>query len=83
MPLNIRNPEANRLADELAALTGQSKTNAVIQALRERLERTRSLQQGSLNDRLSVIAKRCSHLPILDDRSAEAILGYDKSGLPR
>ena len=83
MPLNIRNPEADRLAGELATLTGQTKTNAVIQALRERLERTRTAQQQAcLGEQLTAIAKRCSLLPVLDDRSAEEILGYDESGLP-
>jgi len=30
MALNIRNPEADRLASEVAALSGQTKTLAVI-----------------------------------------------------
>ena len=42
--LNVRNDEAHRLATELASLTGESLTSAVILALRERLacERRRS-----------------------------------------
>ncbi|WP_432923736.1 type II toxin-antitoxin system VapB family antitoxin [Microbispora sp. CA-135349] len=39
MSLNIKNPEAERLAAEIGALTGESKTAAVISALRERHER--------------------------------------------
>ncbi|MFI7700437.1 type II toxin-antitoxin system VapB family antitoxin [Nonomuraea sp. NPDC049480] len=39
MSLNIKNPEAERLAAEIGALTGESKTAAVISALRERRER--------------------------------------------
>jgi len=39
MALNIRNPDADRLASEVAALSGQTKTAAVIQALRERSSR--------------------------------------------
>ena len=38
MALNIRNPEAERLAAELARQTGETKTEAVAQALRERLD---------------------------------------------
>lgn len=34
MPLNIRSEEANQLAAELAILTGETKTTAVIQALK-------------------------------------------------
>ena len=39
MSLNIKSPEAHELAAELARLTGQSLTRAVIEAIRERLER--------------------------------------------
>jgi antitoxin VapB len=35
MALNIKNQEAERLAAEVAALTGESKTGAVRRALRE------------------------------------------------
>lgn len=39
MPLNIKDPETERLAIEVAALSGESKTGAVRTALRERRER--------------------------------------------
>jgi len=39
MALNIKDPETERLAAEAAALTGDSKTGAVRQALRELIER--------------------------------------------
>ena len=42
MALNIKNPEAHKLAEELARRTGENMTEAVTQALRERLERVRS-----------------------------------------
>jgi antitoxin VapB len=41
MSLNIKNEEADRLARELADLTGESVTAAVTEALRERLTRER------------------------------------------
>lgn len=41
MALNIRNQEAERLAEALAKLTGESKTEAVTRALRDRLARVR------------------------------------------
>ncbi len=41
MALNIPHPDANRLAEEVAALAGENKTDAVILALRERLQRLR------------------------------------------
>ncbi len=39
MAMNIKDPEAERLAAEVAALTGESKTAAVRNALRERRDR--------------------------------------------
>ncbi len=83
MALNIRNPETERLAETLARLTGESKTQAVTQALRDRLERVRRRRSGRrLADELDEIAKHCGSLPVLDDRAADEILGYDAHGLP-
>ena len=39
MPLNIKNPEVERLVEEVAEMTGESKTEAVRQALLERRRR--------------------------------------------
>jgi antitoxin VapB len=84
MALNIRNAEAERLAGRVASLTGQTKTAAVTQALRERLERLEREPQGRrLADRLDEIAEHAASLPVLDPRAADEILGYDASGLPR
>lgn len=84
MALNIRNPEAERLAAELAKYTGETKTEAVIKALRDRLARVRREKTGRrLADELEEIAKHCASLPVLDSRPAEEIIGYDERGLPR
>ena len=83
MALNIRNPEAEKLAAELAKATGESKTEAVTKALRDRLTRVRLERRNKrLADELEEIAEHCASLPVLDDRRAEEILGYDESGLP-
>ena len=42
MSLNIKNKETHKLADQLAKLTGESMTDAVTKAVRERLDRVRS-----------------------------------------
>ncbi len=42
MALNIKNDEVERLVEELAAHTGESRTEAVRRALEERLARTRA-----------------------------------------
>lgn len=84
MALNIRNPETERLAAELARQTGESKTEAVTKALRDRLARVRRQRSGRrLADELDAIAEHCARLPVLDARTADEILGYDSSGLPR
>lgn len=84
MALSIKDPEADRLARELAARTGETLTEAVVVALRERLAReagrTRSIP---LREELAAIRRRCAALPVLDARTAEEILGYDERGLPR
>ena len=84
MALNIRNPETERLASELARRTGETKTEAVTKALRERLGRLRR-ERGKrrLADELNEIALRFASLPVLDPRTPEEIIGYDDDGLPR
>ena len=84
MALSIRNSETERLADTLAQLTGETKTEAVKQALRDRLERLRRERvRRHLADDLDDIALHCASLPVRDSRSADEILGYDDDGLPR
>ncbi len=81
MELSVKNEEADRLARELASATGESITEAVLVALRERLERVRS--RGGVTARLTRLVKELSVYPVLDDRKADEILGYDQHGLPR
>lgn len=83
MALNIRNNETERLTRKLADLTGETKTEAVRRAVQDRLQRLQRERSGTrLADELDDIAKHCAALPVLDDRSAEAIMGYDEHGLP-
>ncbi len=83
MALNIRNAEAERLAAELVRQTGETKTDAVIQALRDRLARVRRERTGRrLADELEEIAQHCAGLPVVAGRRADEILGYDEHGLP-
>jgi antitoxin VapB len=55
MALNIKNEEAERLAAEVAALAGETKTQAIAVALRERLERLRAAE--SREDRAARIKR--------------------------
>jgi antitoxin VapB len=82
MALSIKHPEADRLARELVAETGEGLTEAVLAALRERLGRVKKRRKVSLVQDLEEIAGRISAMPTLDTRSADDILGYGPDGLP-
>jgi antitoxin VapB len=84
MALHIRNEEADRLARELSARTGESLTQAVVTALRERLARQPAPPAASdVAAELLAIGQRNVGHPLLDNRSSEEILGYDTAGVPR
>jgi antitoxin VapB len=84
MALTITNPDADRLARELAATTGEELAEAVLNALRERLTREQERRQTPrLRDQLRAIRQRCVQLPVLDTRSPDEIVGYDDHGVPR
>lgn len=83
--LNIKNADAYRLAREISSLTGEKMTQAVIVALRDRLERIRAAQRAEKAARLDdvlALADRCARLPEQDARAPDVIL-YDADGLPR
>ena len=84
MPLNIKDPMAEKFVGELAAGAGESLATAVRRAAEERLQRVRRKQSGrSLAAEILEIGRRCAALPDLDTRTADEILGYDQHGLPR
>ncbi len=84
MALNIKDGRTDRLARELAKLTGQSITQAVAAALEEKLQAERR-RRGKKIDRDEVmrLAREIASAPVLDPRTPEEILGYDERGLPR
>lgn len=85
MALSIKDPETDELARRLADRTGESLTDAVKQALRERLQRElRSDADAGLSDRLLEIGSRCAEQMAEPYHSSDhAELLYDESGLPR
>jgi antitoxin VapB len=84
MSLNIKNEDAHRLARELAALTGESMTVAITEALRERIERLRRSRKHGLSERLLAIGRDCAaHLKEPYRSIDHAELLYDERGLPR
>ena len=82
MALSLKDAETDRLAREVAKLTGESLTEAVRKALAERLERERRKRGSkSLVERLNEIALQCASLPDYDTRSPDEIIGYDDKGM--
>jgi len=81
MVLSIKDQEADRLARELAEATGETITEAVKTALRERLARARRRPRRSLIEELTRISDHCASLPVLDPRKADEILGYNERGV--
>ena len=85
MTLSIKDPEADRLARAVAQRTGETITQAVVQALRERLAKVERREDDidALVEDVAAIARHFNSLPLLDTRSDDEILGYDDHGLPR
>lgn len=84
MGMNIKNPETQRLVQDLASLTGESLTGAITEAVRERLGRLQHERGRGLANQLIAIGKDCA--PRLKEpfRSTEhGDLLYDEQGLPR
>ena len=82
MAFSIKNDDADRLARQLAATTGESLTDAVLIALRERLQREQARRQVGAASRLRRLAAEVATLPVIDVRPVDEILGYDHRGLP-
>ena len=83
MVLSIKDPEADRLARRLAQLTGESITESVKAALRDRVEREQR-RRGKHIDRARIaeIVAGIVALPVVDGRSPDELIGYDDYGLP-
>jgi len=82
MSLNIKDPEAHRLAQAIAAATGESMTYVVKEALRERYARIeRRTGKASVEELLAIADRAAAHLkrPYVD----HAELLYDETGLPK
>ena len=85
MALSLKDKETDRLARAVAALTGETLTDAIRTALAERLtrEQSRRGQPENLAGQLASLSRDCAALPDIDLRSPEDIAGYDASGMWR
>ncbi|WP_287799603.1 type II toxin-antitoxin system VapB family antitoxin [Acidiphilium sp.] len=85
MALSLKDPETDRLARALAALTGETLTEAIRRALAERLERERVRwgHPGGLAGRIREIGEQCAALPDVAAPATDARLGRDAAGMWR
>lgn len=88
MPLNIKNADVERLADEVARLTGESKTEAIRKALDQRRRRLKGPSTAERRDRVVRFLKR-DVWPTIPKKhlgrrplgaEEDAILGYGPEG---
>jgi antitoxin VapB len=83
MGITIKNPKAEQLAREVARLSGENLTQAIINALEERLEQLKARRSATiLTEQILEISQRCSALPDLDQRNPDEILDYESRGVP-
>ncbi len=83
MSMNIKNKEASRLTRQLTKLTGESLTTAIIEAVRERLDRVRRERGVDLAERLLLIGRDCAaHLKEPFRTIDHDKMLYDDRGLP-
>ena len=83
MALSLKDPETDRLARAVSAMTGESLTAAVRTALTERMEREclRRGRRGSIAAEIDEIVKEFAKRPVLDPRMPDEIIGYDETGM--
>lgn len=82
MSLNIKDPEAHRLAQAISRATGESMTSVVKEALRERYARLEARRgRASVEELLAIADRAAAHVkrPYVD----HAELLYDENGLPK
>lgn len=80
--LNVKDPEAHRLAQAIAQATGQSMSRVVTEALRERYFRLEKRKgKASVEELLAIADRAAAHVkrPYAD----HAELLYDEDGLPK
>ena len=89
MALNIRNPETERLARNIAEATGKPLPTVVKEAIAAKAEAdgvdddAPKQRRKKLDfDKLNAIIERAATRPVLDARTADEIIGYNAYGVP-
>ena len=82
MSLNVKDPEAHRLAQAIARETGESLTRVVVESLRERRAKIEKRKDKASLAELMAIAKRASRA-VKRPYVEHGQLLYDEHGLPK
>ena len=87
MPLNIKNAEVERLVEEVAKATGESKTEAIRKALLERKARLAVIKSPTRRRMEFLVNEVWPAVPAkqrgkrLTRREEDAILGFGREGV--
>jgi antitoxin VapB len=82
MSLNIKDPEAHRLAQAIAQTTGETMTRVVTEALRERYARLEQRKaKASVEELRAIAARAAAHVKGAYLDHADEL--YDERGLPK
>jgi antitoxin VapB len=82
MAVLIKDAEADRLIRQLADRTGESITEAVKKAVSERLEKVplSAAEVARRKRRINALLAKLDAMPVVDNRTADEIIGYNEFG---
>jgi antitoxin VapB len=82
MAILIKDQEADQLIRMLAERTGESITDAVKQAVRERLDRVPLTEDeiAARKRKIEALIAKAGAMPTVDERTPDEIIGYNEFG---
>jgi len=82
MAILIKDREADQMIRTLAERTNESITEAVKQAVRERLQRVplSETEKAERRRKLAKLIAKANAMPTVDNRTADEIIGYNRWG---
>jgi antitoxin VapB len=82
MAILIKDREADQMIRTLADRTGESITDAVKTAVRDRLQKLPPSEEeiAERKRKLDALVARAKAMPTLDDRTPDEIIGYNEFG---
>jgi antitoxin VapB len=74
-------PQLDEVIQELAAAIGEPKETSVRIAVEEKLDRIRKAKHRKIDwEAIRAIQDRVAKMPVLDNRSADELIGYNEFG---